>query len=29
MTLTAAGGSDAKLELAWENVVATVDIMVH
>jgi len=29
MTLTGTGGSNAKLELAWENVVATVDIMVH
>jgi hypothetical protein len=27
MTLT--GGNSPKLELAWENVVATVDIMVH
>jgi hypothetical protein len=29
MTLSNAGGSNAKLELAWENVVASVDIMVH
>lgn len=29
MTLSGAGGNNAKLELAWENVVASVDIMVH
>jgi hypothetical protein len=29
MTLTGTGGSNGKLELAWENVVASVDLMVH
>ncbi len=29
MTLSPAGGSNAKLELAWENTSASVDIMVH
>ena len=29
MTLSQTKGANAKLELAWENVVATVDIMVH
>jgi hypothetical protein len=29
MTLSQTKGNDAKLELAWENVVAAVDIMVH
>jgi len=29
ITLTQAGGSNAKLEMAWENTAASVDIMVH
>ena len=28
-TITGTGGSNGKLELAWENVVASVDLMVH
>jgi hypothetical protein len=29
ITLTQAGGSNAKLEMAWENTAGSVDIMVH